>query len=97
MMDTFFHNLILTNEVIIYMDDILIATSEESHHHHEIVHQVLYRLEEHDLYLKPKKCTFKVKEVEYLGVIIGYGKIRMDPIKVQGMKTWEAPKNLTEA
>jgi len=35
--------------------------------------------------------------VEYLGVIIGYGKIRMDPVKTQGVATWEAPKNLTEA
>ncbi len=97
MMDTIFHDLILTNEVIIYMDDILIATSLDSHHHQELVHQVLYRLEQHDLYLKPEKCSFETLEVEYLGVIIGYGKIRMDLVKTQGVKTWEAPKNLTEA
>jgi len=35
--------------------------------------------------------------VEYLGVIIAHGKIHMDPIKTQGVKIWEAPKNLTEA
>jgi len=34
--------------------------------------------------------------VEYLGVIIGYGKIQMDPVKVQGVVVWLAPKNLTE-
>src|SRR6266702_3068618 len=96
MMDTIFCDLILTNEVIVYMDDILIATTHNSTHHQEIVHQVLYRLEEHDLYLKPEKCTFETLEVEYLGVIIGYGKIRMDPVKTQGVRTWEAPMNLTE-
>jgi len=96
MMDTIFRNIILTNEVIVYMDDILIATSANQHHHHEIIHQILYRLKEHDLYLKPEKCTFEVLEVEYLGVIIGHGKIRMDLIKTQGVVTWEAPKNLTE-
>ncbi len=95
-MDTIFHDLILTNEVIVYMDDILIATISNSHHHHEVVHQVLYRLEQHDLYLKPEKCSFETPEVEYLGVIIGYGKIRMDPVKTQGVKTWEAPTTLTE-
>ncbi len=97
MMDTIFRDLILTNEVIIYMDDILITTSYDPLHHHEVVHQVLYRLEEHDLYLKPEKCSFETQEVKYLGVIIGYGKICMDPVKTQGVRTWEAPTNLTEA
>ena len=97
MMDTIFRDLILTNKVVVYMDDILIATSDNQQHHQEVVHQILYRLGEHNLYLKPKKCTFEVPEVEYLGVIIGYGKIRMDPVKTQGVVTWEAPKNLTEA
>ncbi len=96
-MDTIFCDLILTNEVIVYMDDILIATIDDTTHHREIVHQVLYRLEEHDLYLKPEKCSFETPEVEYLGVIIGYGKIRMDPVKTQGVRMWEAPTNLTEA
>ncbi len=96
-MDTIFRDLILTNEVIIYMDDILIATTDNRTHHCEIVHQVLYQIEEHDLYLKPEKCSFETVEVEYLGVIIGYGKIRMDPVKTQGVRTWEAPTNLTEA
>ncbi len=97
MMDTIFHDLILTNEVIVYMDNILIATIDNPHHHCDIIHQVLYWLEEHDLYLKPEKCTFKTLEVEYIRVIIGYGKICMDLVKTQGVKTWEAPKNLTEA
>src|SRR6266702_2511700 len=63
---------------------------------YEIAHQVLYRLEEHDLYLKPEKCSFETLEVEYLGVIIGHGKIHMDPVKTQGVQTWEAPTNLME-
>jgi len=42
MMDTIFRDLILTNEVIVYMDDILIATINDPPHHREIVHQVLY-------------------------------------------------------
>ncbi len=71
MMDTIFCDLILTNEVIVYMDDILIATTNNLHHHCKVVHQILYWLEEHNLYLKPKKCTFEVPEVEYLGIIMG--------------------------
>ncbi len=95
-MDTIFHNLVTVGEVIIYMDDILIATPSNLSHHQRLVHQVLTRLEEHDLYLKPEKCTFEALEVEYLGLIIGHGKIRMDPVKVVGVAGWEPLKNLTE-
>ncbi len=75
MMDTIFHNLVTAGEVIIYMDDILITTPSNLDHHRQLVHQVLTRLEEHDLYLKPEKCIFKTPEVEYLGLIIGHGQI----------------------
>src|SRR6266702_4603983 len=42
MMDTIFHDLILTNKVIVYMDDIQITTSANVDHHQEVVHQILY-------------------------------------------------------
>ena len=95
-MDTIFRELVSTGEVIVYMDDILIVTPDNLTHHRQLVHQVLTKLEEHNLYLKPEKCVFEVPEVEYLGLIIGYRKIRMDPVKVGGVEGWKPPKNLTE-
>ncbi len=96
MMDTIFRDLTATGEVVIYMDDILIATSNNLPHHQQIIHQVLDTLEEHDLFLKPEKCTFEAREIEYLGLVIGGGKVRMDRVKVQGVDGWERPKNLKE-
>ena len=96
MMDTIFRDLTATGEVIIYMDDILIATPSNVNHHRQLVHQVLDKLEEHDLFLKPEKCTFKVPEIEYLGLVIGGGRVCMDRVKVQGVDGWKHPKNLTE-
>jgi len=96
MMDTIFRDLTATGEVVIYMDDILIATPSDTPHHGQIVHQVLDKLEEHNLFLKPEKCTFEVPEIEYLGLIIGGGKVQMDHIKVQGVDDWQRPKNLKE-
>ncbi len=96
MMDTIFQNLTDTGEVIIYIDDILIATPSDTPHHRQLVHQVLDKLEEHDLFLKLEKCTFKVPKIKYLGLIIGGGKVQMDPVKVQGVKGWERPKTLKE-
>jgi hypothetical protein len=53
-------------------------------------------LEEHDLYLKPKKCKFAQEEIKYLGVIIGQNKICMDPGKLKGIADWPVPRNPTE-
>jgi hypothetical protein len=47
---------------------------------------VLQVLKENDLSLKHEKCEFEQREVEYLGVISGDGKIRMDPVKVAGAR-----------
>jgi len=44
--------------------------------------EVLRRLEENDLYMKPEKCTWKVQKVNFLGVVMGQGKIEMEEDKV---------------
>ena len=43
-----------------------------------IVLEVLCRLEENNLFIKPEKCTFKAMEVEFLGMIVGTEDIKMD-------------------
>jgi hypothetical protein len=53
-------------------------------------------LEQHDLYLKPEKCTFEQEEIDYLGVIVGRGTLKMDPKKIQGVADWSPPKTVTE-
>ena len=88
----------------IYMDDGIIHTyklpheTEEEHlaRHREYVHTIFDILEENDLYLKPEKCLFEQQEIDYLGIIIGNGQIKMDPSKIKVVKTWPTPTNLTE-
>jgi hypothetical protein len=65
------------------MDDILIHTRSDLPYHRTRVHQILDKLHKHDLFLKPEKCVFEQKEVEFLGVILGHNTIRMDPAKGQ--------------
>ncbi len=57
---------------------------------------MLHKLEQNDLYLKPEKCDFEKKEIDYLGVIVGNSKIQMDPKKLKGVTDWPIPKNPTE-
>jgi len=75
MMDMIFRDLTATGEVVIYMDNILIAMPSDIPHHQQLIHQVLDRLEEHDLFLKPEKCTIEVPKIEYLGLVIGRGRV----------------------
>jgi hypothetical protein len=84
LMNTIFADLIAEGKVAVYLDDILIwsTTLEE---HRKIVHEVLRRLEEHDLYLRPEKCEFEQSHVDYLGLVISPGKVSMDPVKIQAV------------
>ena len=72
--------------------------TEQQHQarHHQYTHQVLDKLEENDLYLKPEKCAFKQEEIDYLGVIIGCNTIKMDPSKIKGVADWPVPRNPIE-
>ena len=50
---------------------------------------------EHQLYLKPNKCFFEVKEVTYLGLIVGNGQVWTDPKKIAAVQDWAVPTNKT--
>ena len=78
------------------MDDILIATENNPIVHRRVVGQVLDRLQVLNLYLKPSKCIFETKRIEFLGVILENGTVMMDLIKVSGIKEWKVPTNVTE-
>jgi hypothetical protein len=57
--------------VLVVFDDILIyIQSSKDHVRH--VDMVLQLLKEKQLYAKPSKCFFGVKEVEYLGHIVSH-------------------------
>jgi Reverse transcriptase (RNA-dependent DNA polymerase) len=62
---------------VVYLDNILIflKTEEEYVEHIEVV---LYKLRVGALYASPKKCAFFVKEVKYLGFLIGENGVRID-------------------
>jgi len=96
MMDTLFRQEIATGDVTVYMDDILIATAGSLDQHKQKVHLVLRKLQDNSLFLKPEKCHFHQKAVDYLGVIVGHGQVKMDPIKVKGITDWPTPTNLHE-
>jgi hypothetical protein len=95
LMNSVFADLIATGVVAVYMDDILIYTPTLAEHR-KIVCEVLQRLQDHDLYLKPEKCEFEKQEIEYLGMIIRQGEVCMDPGKVSAVRDWPTPTTLRD-
>jgi hypothetical protein len=81
--------------LIVFLDDILIySKSEEEHEHH--LRMVLKVLREHQLYAKLSKCSFYQKKIHYLGHIISQDGIAVDPEKIEAIREWSVPKNVTE-
>jgi hypothetical protein len=59
MMNAIFAEEMAQGWLIIYMDDLLIAMKDDPKFHEECTHKVLDKLRQHDLCLKPEKCTFE--------------------------------------
>jgi len=68
-MNDILRDLINTGDVVAFMDDMLVG-AEDKKKHDEIVEEVLKRMEESDLYIKPEKCVWKVKEIDFLGLVM---------------------------
>jgi hypothetical protein len=104
MMNTIFRCEVALGWLSVYMDDIAIHTkphpeeTEEEHHacHQKYVHLVLDQLEANNLYLKPEKCAFEQKEINYLGIIVGGNTLKMDPKKIKGIANWKELATVTE-
>jgi hypothetical protein len=96
MTNSIFRDFIDEGWLTVYMDDIIVHTTEEEslEDHRRKVHKVLDRLEEHDLYLRPSKCSFEQSQTAFLGIIVSHHSVAMDPKKLETVAGWEPPKNV---
>jgi len=95
MMNEILRDMINKRKVAAFVNNVLVGTETEKGHD-EIVEEVLRRLEENNLYVKPKKCTWKVRKIGFLGVVIGSGRIEMEKEKIDGVLSWPKPKNVKD-
>jgi len=77
--------------VAVFINNVIVGTEMEEGHD-ELVAEVIKRLEANDLYVKPEKCKWKVREVGFLGVVIGPEGIKMEKEKVKGVLEWLTPR-----
>jgi len=84
MMNEILRDMINKEKIVAFVDNVLVGTETEEEHD-EIVEEVLKRLEENNLYIKPEKCVWKVQKIGFLGIIIGPNGIEMEKEKVDGV------------
>ena len=91
-MNDLLRDLVVEEKVVVFIDNVMITT-ETKEGYDEIVKEVLRKLEENDLFVKPEKCVWRVREVGFLRVIIGEDRVRMEKEKVQGVIKWPVPRS----
>jgi len=91
MINEILRNMINEGKVAVFVDNVLVGM-ESKEGHNEVVEEVLRRLEENNLYVKPEKCMWKMKKVLFLGVVIGERKVEMEKEKVEGVLRWLMPQ-----
>jgi hypothetical protein len=78
MMNSIFANKIAEKWLMVYMDDMAIHTHHQEHkteeqhvqQHRTYIKWILAKLMEHNLFLKPEKCSFKQTYIKFLGIQI---------------------------
>ena len=78
-------------KVVAFIDDVIVGIDTEEGHD-KIVVEIIKRLEENDLYVKPEKYKWKVREIGFLEVVIGPDGIKMKEEKIKGILDWPTPK-----
>ena len=80
---------------LVYLDNIIVF-SKMIEEHLERLAQVLSRLRDAGLKLKPTKCHLFKKSVHYLGHVISEKGIETDPEKVKCIRDWPTPMSSKE-
>ena len=83
-MNKLLRDLINTEKMVTFIDDVIVEMEDEERHN-ELVAEVIKRLEENNLYVKPEKYKWKVREVGFLRVIIGLEGIKIEEKKAKGI------------
>src|SRR5260370_15234708 len=101
MTNPIYHNTILKHKplgttICIYIDNIGIATRTNLDDPVQAMSDILHVAKVHDLFFSLDKCLFHVPEMDYLGVILGRGVTRMDPVKISGIKDWPMPTKVKD-
>ena len=81
--------------VVCQMDDVLVFSNDEAQHDGRLT-AVLERLESARVTLKPEKCKFSRRQLDFLGHIIDENGVRADPAKTSAIREMQPPRDVPE-
>ena len=81
------------NWCVVYLDDIIIYSTDAASHL-ERLEVAFQKLAKAGLKLKPSKCEFFKKRIQYLGHIFSEEGVSTDPQKVEAVLNWLVPKTV---
>ena len=85
----------IRERVFIYLDDLLIV-SPSFEIHLELLKTVAFHLNRANLTINVAKSKFCFKELKYLGYIVGEGKLKTDPSKIEAILKYTYPKTVKQ-
>jgi transposase InsO family protein len=80
---------------LIYLDDI-ICFGNSFQQHLERLNEILQKLIEAGLKLKPSKCHFFREKLVFLGHMVTKDGVTTDPAKLEALSEWPPPKNIKD-
>lgn len=78
-----------------YVDDLVVKTRRRDDHLHDL-RRVFERLRQYKLKMNPMKCAFGVSSGKFLGFIVRYRGIEIDPDKIKAIRELPPPRNIRE-
>jgi hypothetical protein len=79
----------------VYIDDVN-THSKTFEQHMQDLEEVFLRIKEAGLKLRADKCKFCFNEIEFLGYVVGRDGIKTDEKKIEKVKNYPKPVNITE-
>ncbi len=81
---------------VLHIRDDFIVYGKNNQEHDDALEAFLQRFRECGLTLNPKKCKFRVPEIEFYGLQFSANGVKPAPAKVEALQKMSPPKNATE-
>ena len=85
----------LGKNIEVYIDDIVVKSKEVSNHVDDL-RNIFGTLREHKLCLNASKCSFGVGSGKFLGYMVTYRGIEVNPDQVKAINNLQPPRNTKE-